>query len=69
MGKYSAEPDNATKAAKAKGQLILKCSFGVTKSTRKNNEIFVRISAPASKKRVNPKKIRPLYTTNWMILF
>ena len=34
MGKYSAEPDNATKAAKAKGQLISKCSFGVMLTNR-----------------------------------
>ena len=34
----------------AKGQLISKCSFGVFKSTKKTNEIFVRISALASKK-------------------
>ena len=31
-----------------KGQLISKCSFGVLKSTKKTNEIFVRISALAS---------------------
>ena len=38
-----------------KGQLISKCSFGVFKSTKKSNEIFVRISALASKKRSNQK--------------
>ena len=38
-----------------KGQLILKCPFGVFKSTKKNNKILVRISALASKKRSNQK--------------
>ena len=41
-----------------KGQLILKCPFGVFKSPKKTNEIFYRISALASKKR-----------SNWRILF
>ena len=31
----------------AKGQLISKCPFGVFKSTKKTNKIFVRISALA----------------------
>ena len=35
----------------SKGQLISKEHFGVFKSTKKNNEICVRISALASKKR------------------
>ena len=39
----------------AKGQLISKCPFGVLKSSKKNNEIFSRISALASKKRSNKK--------------
>ena len=37
-----------------KGQLFFKCPFGVFKSS-KNNEIFSRISALASKKRSNQK--------------
>ena len=48
----------------AKGQLILKCPFGVFKSPKKNYEIFSRISTLASKKRSNQKKIRALYTAN-----
>ena len=40
--------------AQTKGQLISKCPF-VFKSAKKNNEIFVRISALASKKRSNQK--------------
>ena len=36
---------------------------------QKTNKNFVRISALASKKWSNQKKIRALYTTNWMILF
>ena len=39
----------------AKGQLILKCPFGVFKSTKKTIKFFVRISALASKKRSNQK--------------
>ena len=39
----------------AKGQLILKCPYGVFKSSKKNKEIFSRISALASKKRSNQK--------------
>ena len=35
------------------GQLILKCSFGFLQIDQKTNEIFVRISALASKKRSN----------------
>ena len=38
-----------------KGQLISNCPFGAFKSPKKNNEIFVRISALASKKRSNQK--------------
>ena len=41
--------------AHTKGQLILKCPFGVFKSPPKNNEPFFRISALASKKSVNKK--------------
>ena len=33
-----------------KGQLISKCPFGFTKSTKKPTKIFVRISAPLSTK-------------------
>ena len=36
-----------------KGQLISTCPFGVFKSSPKNNEMFLRISALASKKRSN----------------
>ena len=39
-----------------KGQLISECPFGDFKSTKKTNEIFVRISTLASKKRTNQKK-------------
>ena len=42
-----------TCAERTKGQLISKCSFGVIKSTKKTNEIFLMISALASKKRSN----------------
>ena len=38
-----------------KGQLISKCLFGVIVWTKKNNELFSRISALASKKRSNQK--------------
>ena len=38
-----------------KGQLISKCPSGVFKSNKKTNEIFVRISALASKKKLNQK--------------
>ena len=48
--------------AVAKGQLILKCPFGVFKSSKKTNEFFPL-------KRGQVKKIRALYTTNWRILF
>ena len=44
-----------------KGQLILKCPFGVFKSPKKNHEIFSRISALASKKRSNQKNKDTLY--------
>ena len=39
-----------------KGQLISKCPFGVFKSTKKTNKIFVRSSVLAPKKRSNQKK-------------
>ena len=42
-----------------KGQLILKCPLVVCKSTKKTNEIFVRISALASKTRSNQKSTVP----------
>ena len=45
----------SNKLIPAKGQLILKCPFGVFKSPKKPNEIFSRISALASKKRSNQK--------------
>ena len=54
--------------AMAKGQLILKCPFGVFKSPKKPTKFFSRISALASKKRSNQKK-GALNTTNWRILF
>ena len=44
-----------------KGQLILKCPFGCLQIDQKTNEIFVRISALASKKRSNPKTNGTLY--------
>ena len=44
-----------------KGQLISKSPFGVFKLTKKTNEIFVRISALASKKRSNQKNKGTLY--------
>ena len=47
----------------AKGQLISKCLFGAIVWTKKNNEIFSRISALASKKRSN-QKIKVLYYIN-----
>ena len=40
-----------------KGQFILNCSFGVTKSTKKTNKFFVRISTLALKK-LEPYKSR-----------
>ena len=45
---------NFDSAQKIKGQLISKCPFVVTKSTKKTNKI-VRISALGSKKRSNHK--------------
>ena len=50
-------------SAQTKGQLISKSPFGVFKSTKKTNEIFVRISALASKKRSNQNN-KSLYITN-----
>ena len=44
-----------------KGQLISNCPFGAFKSTKKTNEIFVRISALASKKRSIQKNKGTLY--------
>ena len=46
----------------SKGQLISKCPFGVFKSSKKNNEILSSISALASRKRSNKKRIRTSYT-------
>jgi hypothetical protein len=43
-------------------------SFWCLQIDQKINEIFVKISVLASKKKSN-QKIRALYTTNWMILF
>ena len=45
-----------------KGQLISKCLFGAIVSTKKNKEIFLRISALASRKRLNQN----LYHTNYV---
>ena len=45
----------------AKGQLISKELFGVFKSTKKTNEIFVRIFALASKMRSDQKNKDTLY--------
>ena len=39
----------------SKGQLIFKMSIGFFKSTKKNNEIFVRISELVSKQRSNQR--------------
>ena len=51
-----------------KGQLISKCSFGTCHQIdQKTNEIFVRISALASKGEI--KKLSEIHTSNWMILF
>ena len=47
-----------------KGQLISKCPFVVFKSTKKTNEIFLRIFAIASKKRSNLKKNLIKYLLN-----
>jgi hypothetical protein len=41
----------------SKGQLIWKCPFGVFKSTKKPTKNFGRISALASKKRGQIKKV------------
>ena len=46
----------------AKGQLISKCLFGAIISTKKTNEIILRISALASKNSLNQKK------NNYMIM-
>ena len=44
-----------------KGQLISKCPFGVIVSTKKTNEISLRISALASKKRLDQINKGTLY--------
>ena len=49
------------KNKQTKGDLIPKCPFGITKSTKKTNQIFVRISALASKRRSNQKNKGTLY--------
>ena len=46
----SGEDSSDEEGESAKGQLISKCPFVVFKSTKKTNEIFVSISALASKK-------------------
>ena len=51
MSKKLVSPDT-------KGQLISKCPFGVFESTKKPTKFFVRISALASKKRLNQKKFK-----------
>ena len=45
------------KLVKTKGQVISKCLLGVIISTKKTNEIFLRISALASKKSSNQKTL------------
>ena len=57
QGNLSKGIDNKT----VKGQLILKCPFGVFKSPKKTNKCFSRISALASKKRSNQKDKGTLY--------
>ena len=52
---------NRPKNIFVKGQLISKCLFGVIVWTKKNNEIFSRISALASKNRSNLKRDILLY--------
>ena len=44
-----------------KGQLILKCPFGVIVSTKIPMKFVLRISALASKKRLNQKRMKALY--------
>ena len=51
-----------------KGQLTLKCPFGVFKSSKKPTKFFPGF-LPKPLKRGQIKKIRALYTTNWRILF
>ena len=53
--------DRLTDNVIIKGQLISKCLFGVFRSTKKTNQIFVRISALASKRRSNQKSKGTLY--------
>ena len=45
-------------------QLISKGHFRVYQMYQKTNKMSVRISAPASKNRLNQKKIKTLFTTN-----
>ena len=54
---------NPKKFGFSKGQLILKCPFGVFKSPKKTNDFFSRISGLdlASKKRSNEKNKGTLY--------
>ena len=52
-----------------KGQVNFEMSSWCLQIDQKNNEIFARISALASNEKSNQKKLRALYTTNWMILF
>ena len=49
--------DRLTDNVIIKGHLISKCLFGVFKSTKITNQIFVRISVLASKRRSNQKSI------------
>ena len=49
--------DKGNKFKTDKGQLILKCPFGVIKSPKKSTKFFFRISALASKKRLNQKTL------------
>ena len=54
-GGTSEKQTTAAKTYCPKGQLNSKCPFGVFKSTKKTNEIFVRISALATTKRSTQK--------------
>jgi hypothetical protein len=49
-------------ATHGNGQLISKCPFGVTVSTKIPTKFFLRISALTSKKWLNQKKIKALYS-------
>ena len=46
-----------------------KTSFWCHRLDQNTNAIFLRISALATKKRLNKKKIKTLYTANWRNLF